>query len=120
MSLIADYLPVVILAILAIGFAPLAWLFSRFFRPNRPSQWRDTTYECGSEPIGEAQVQFKFQYYAFGIIFVIFDLVATFLLLWAVAFTELSDSAKGWAVVFLAILLVGVAYALKREGKIWI
>ena len=120
MSLIAEYLPVAILAIVAIGFAPLSWLFSRFFRPNRPSQWRDTTYECGSEPIGEARVQFKFQYYVFGIIFVVFDLVAVFLMLWAVAFTELSDMAKVWAVLFLAILLIGVAYALKKEGKIWI
>jgi NADH-quinone oxidoreductase subunit A len=120
MSLIAEYLPVAILAILAISFAPIAWLFSRFFRPNRPSQWRDTTYECGSEPIGEARVQFKFQYYVFGIIFVVFDLVATFLMLWAVAFAQLSDMAKIWAVLFLAILLIGVAYALKKEGKIWI
>ncbi|MCL2785615.1 MAG: NADH-quinone oxidoreductase subunit A [Methanomassiliicoccaceae archaeon] len=120
MSLIAEYLPVAILAILAIGFAPIAWLFSRFFRPDKPSQWRDTTYECGSEPIGDARVQFKFQYYIFGIIFVVFDLVATFLMLWAVAFTELSDAGKAWAVLFLAILLIGVAYALKKEDKIWI
>ncbi|MDR0198762.1 MAG: NADH-quinone oxidoreductase subunit A [Methanomassiliicoccaceae archaeon] len=120
MSLIVDYLPLAILAVLAVGFAPLAWLLSRFFRPNKPSQWRDTTYECGSEPIGEAQVQFKFQYYVFGIIFVVFDLIATFLMLWAVAFDALSDMAKLWAVLFLVILLIGVAYALKKEGKIWI
>jgi len=120
MSLIVEYMPLVILMILALGFAPLAWLLSRLFRPNKPSIWRDTTYECGSEPIGEAQIQFKFQYYVFGIIFVVFDLVATFLMLWAVAFTELSDKAKLWAVLFLSILLIGVAYALKREAKIWI
>ncbi|MCL2711782.1 MAG: NADH-quinone oxidoreductase subunit A [Methanomassiliicoccaceae archaeon] len=120
MSLITEYLPVVILAIIAIGFAPLAWLFSRFFRPNKPTQWRDSTYECGSEPIGDARIQFKFQYYIFGIIFVVFDLVATFLMLWAVAFTDLSLMAKAWMVIFLAILMVGVAYALKKEGKIWI
>jgi NADH:ubiquinone oxidoreductase subunit 3 (subunit A) len=120
MSLITEYLPVAILAIVAIGFAPLAWLFSRFFRPNKPTLWRDSTYECGSEPIGDARIQFKFQYYIFGIIFVVFDLVITFLVLWAVAFTELSFAAKAWMVIFLAILMVGVAYALKKEGKIWI
>jgi NADH:ubiquinone oxidoreductase subunit 3 (subunit A) len=120
MSLIMEYLPVAILAVLALGFAPLSWFFSRFFRPNKPSQWRDTTYECGSEPIGEAHVQFKFQYYVFGIVFVVFDLIATFLMLWAVSFSDLSDAAKIWVVIFLAILIVGVAYALKREGKVWI
>jgi NADH-quinone oxidoreductase subunit A len=120
MSLIAEYLPLVVLAIVAIVFSPLAWFFSRFFRPNKPSQWRDATYECGSEPIGDAHVQFKFQYYVFGIIFVVFDLVATFLMLWAVVFTDLSLAGKSWVVLFLAILMIGVAYALKREGKIWI
>jgi NADH:ubiquinone oxidoreductase subunit 3 (subunit A) len=120
MSLITEYLPVAIMMVLAVGFAPLAWFFSRFFRPNKPSQWRDATYECGSEPVGDARVQFKFQYYVFGIIFVVFDLVATFLMLWAVSFSQLSDTAKTWAVVFIAILLIGVAYALKKEGKLWI
>ena len=120
MSLIAEYLPVVILAVVAIGFAPISWFFSRLFRPNRPSTWRDSTYECGSEPIGDARIQFRFQYYIFGIMFVVFDLVATFLMLWAVAFTDISDTAKVWAIVFFGILLIGVAYALKREGKIWI
>lgn len=120
MSLIAEYLPVAILAIVAMGFAPISWFFSRMFRPNRPSTWRDSTYECGSEPIGDARIQFKFQYYVFGIMFVVFDLVATFLMLWAVSFADLSDAAKVWAIVFFGILLIGVAYGLRREGKIWI
>jgi len=120
MSLIMEYLPLAVLAVLALGFAPLAWFVSRFFRPDRPSQWRDTTYECGSEPIGEAHVQFKFQYYVFGIIFVVFDLIATFLMLWAVSFSGLSDTAKVWIILFLALLIVAVAHALKREGKVCI
>ena len=120
MSLIMEYLPVVLLAVIALGFAPLSWFISRFFRPNRPSLWRDTTYECGSEPIGEARIQFKFQYYIFGIVFVVFDLIATFLMLWAVSFSGLSDAGKIWVVLFLAVLLLGAAYALKREEKLWI
>ena len=120
MSLIVEYLPLAILAVLALGFAPLAWWMSRYFRPNRPSKWRDTTYECGSQPIGEAQIQFKFQYYLFGVVFVIFDLIATFLMVWAVAFSELSDLATFWVVFMLVFLLIGVFYALKKEEKIWI
>lgn len=120
MMLVEEYLPVAIYAVLAMGFAPLAWWASRFFRPERPSEWRDTTYECGSEPIGEAHVQFKFQYYMFGIIFVVFDLVVAFLMLWAVAFSDLTEMGKLWAVVFLGILLLGVGYALKKEANLWI
>jgi len=120
MSLIVEYLPLAILAVLTIGFAPLAWWMSRFFRPNKPSKWRDTTYECGSLPIGTAQIQFKFQYYLFAVVFVVFDLIATFLMVWAVAFSDLTDLARCWIVGMLVILLIGVFYALKKEEKIWI
>ena len=120
MSLVASYIPLVVLALLSVGFAPLAWFVSRFLRPNKPSQWKDMTYDCGSEPIGEARVQFRFQYYSFAIIFVVFDLVATFLMIWAVGFTNLSDLGKFWAVLFLGMLLLGVAYSLKKEEDIWI
>ncbi|MDD4244716.1 MAG: NADH-quinone oxidoreductase subunit A [Candidatus Methanomethylophilaceae archaeon] len=120
MSLVVSYIPLVVLALLAMGFAPLAWWMSRFLRPNKPTAWKQMTYECGSEPIGEANVQFRFQYYSFGIIFLIFDLVATFLLIWAVAFGALSNTGILWGMVFLVLLMVGVAYALKREETIWI
>lgn len=120
MSLIAEYMPLVIVGIIALGFAPLAWWASRFIRPTKPTQWMETTYECGSEPIGDARVQFRFQYYAYAIIFVVFDLVATFLMIWSVAWSGLSDMATVWMLLFLGILILGVAYALKKEETIWI
>ncbi len=120
MSLVVSYIPMAVLGVLALGFSPLAWWMSRFLRPKKPSQWQDTTYECGSEPIGIARVQFRFQYYAFGIIFVVFDLVATFLMIWAVAYSSLSTQATVIVLAFLGMLLLGVAYALKKEETIWI
>ena len=80
----------------------------------------ESTYECGSEPIGEAHVQFRFQYYACALIFVVFDLVATFLMIWAIAFGGLSMTSQIMMLVFFAILILGVAYALKKEETVWI
>ncbi|MDR3205618.1 MAG: NADH-quinone oxidoreductase subunit A [Candidatus Methanoplasma sp.] len=120
MSLVVYYMPLVIVGIIALGFAPLSWMVSRFVRPTRPTRWMESTYECGSEPIGDAHVQFKFQYYAFALIFVVFDLVATFLMIWAVAFSGLSTMATVWMLLFLGILILGVAYALKKEETVWI
>jgi NADH-quinone oxidoreductase subunit A len=80
----------------------------------------ESTYECGSEPIGDAHVQFRFQYYAFALIFVVFDLVATFLMLWVVAFSGLSPEAIFLMILFFGILILGVAYALKKEENVWI
>ena len=120
MSLVMYYMPLAIVSVLALGFAPLAWWASRFLRPNKPTQWMEATYECGSEPIGEAHVQFRFQYYAFALIFVVFDLVATFMMIWAVAFSGLSAAAQLLMVMFFGILILGVAYALKKEETVWI
>ena len=113
MSLIVYYMPLAIVSVIALGFAPLAWWASRFVRPKKPTQWMETTYECGSEPIG-------FQYYTFALIFVVFDLVATFLMIWAVAFSGLSVTAQLMMMLFFGILILGVAYSLKKEDYVWI
>lgn len=120
MSLITYYIPLMVLGVVCMGFAPLAWFVSRFIRPTKTTPWMESTYECGSEPIGDAHVQFRFQYYAFAIIFVVFDLVATILMVWAVGFSGLSTMARIWVLIFLGVIILGVSYALKKEEVIWI
>lgn len=120
MSLVTYYIPLVVLAAVCLGFAPLAWLTSRFIRPTKTTSWMESTYECGTEPIGDAHVQFRFQHYAFAIIFVIFDLVVTFLMVWVLAFSGFTTMARIWMLIFLGVSILGVAYALKKEEKIWI
>ena len=65
-------------------------------------------------------MQFRFQYYTFALIFVVFDLVATFLMIWAVAFSGLTTNAQLMMMVFFGILILGVVYALKKEDYVWI
>src|SRR6266508_2429871 len=84
-----SYVPVVIFAIVSLLF-PLGTFFAtRLFRPDHPTPLKDLTYECGEVPEGEAQIQFHFQYYMFALIFVVFDVAAVFLLLWAFAWAGL-------------------------------
>ena len=120
MLLIMYYMPLAFVALLTFAFAPLAWLVSRFLRPEKPTEWMEQTYECGSQPIGDAHVQFRFQYYTFALIFVVFDLVATFLLMWAIAFAGLSATAQLMMILFFGIMVLGVAYSLKKEAEVWI
>ena len=63
----------------------LAWIWRRFFQPPKPGPEKNATYECGVESIGEAQMQFRSQYYLYAIIFLIFDVEAVFLVPFAVA-----------------------------------
>jgi NADH:ubiquinone oxidoreductase subunit 3 (subunit A) len=114
------YMGVAVFAMVAILFPTIAFLLSRYFRTDKHDPRGETTYECGEVPLGDAHIQFHFQYYMYAIIFVAFDLVTVFILIWALVFDNLSDLAKVYVLMFLGILLAGVGYALKKEEIIWI
>jgi NADH:ubiquinone oxidoreductase subunit 3 (subunit A) len=123
--LVEQYYPVAIFALVAVLFPVLAFFISRFFRPTKQSTLRETTYECGETPIGQAQVQFHVQFYVYAIIFVVFDIVTVFLLLWALGFenfdqNDILSEPYIIAFVFTAIMLAGVYYALAKEKILWI
>ncbi|MEM4728750.1 MAG: NADH-quinone oxidoreductase subunit A [Thermoplasmata archaeon] len=114
----ADYLPVAIFALLAVLFPFVAFLATRFFRPSRPSALKAQTYECGEVPIGEARIQFSFQYYIYALIFVICDTLTVFVLLWALVMPG-ADPAVGLSMLLFLLALLGVlAYALKKEEAV--
>ena len=117
------YLLVVVLAIAALGFAvaPLAaaYAWAKIFSPRKPGQEKNATYECGLESKGDAWVQFKSEYYLYAIIFLIFDVETIFLLPFAVAFTGLGAGAFISLMVFLFLLVSGLAWAWKKGVLTW-
>ncbi|MGQ9583438.1 MAG: NADH-quinone oxidoreductase subunit A [Thermoplasmatota archaeon] len=114
----ADYLPVAIFALVAVLFPFIAFLATRFFRPSSPSLLKAQTYECGEVPLGAARIQFSFQYYIFALIFVVFDAVTVFVLLWALVVREMDFAAMLCMLLFLLTLLSVLAYALKKEEAV--
>ncbi len=125
MALLDTYGPVVIFVIIAILFPAGTFFATRLFRPTNPTPLKDLVYECGEVPEGEAQIEFHFQYYMFALIFLVFDVAAIFLLLWAFAWGGLLDPRTRLVVryspfVFLAIMFVATQYALKKEEVIHI
>src|SRR3989449_5358613 len=124
MVLLDDYVPVALFLLVALMFPLVTFFATRLFRPTHPTPLKDLTYECGELPEGEAQIQFHFQYYMFALIFVVFDVAAVFLLLWAFAWGGLLNSASPVAkfsiFLFLGIMFVATQYALKKEEVIQI
>ncbi len=125
MALLDTYAPVVIFAIVAILFPVGTFFATRLFRPTNPTPLKDLVYECGEVPEGEAQIEFHFQYYMFALIFLVFDVAAIFLLLWAFAWSGLPNSivspiALYSPFIFLGIMFVATQYALKKEEVIQI
>lgn len=97
----------------------LSHLWSRAFTPAKPGPSKNAEYECGIETSGNARVQFKSQYYVYGIIFLIFDVEAIFLIPIAVAFLKLSVGAVIAAALFILLLLESLGWAWARGYLIW-
>src|SRR5512135_3445821 len=109
----SPYLFVVVLLAAALLFAlaplGLAWLWARKFSPRKPGPDKNAIYECGLESKGDAWVQFRSEYYLYGIIFLIFDVEAIFLLPFAVSFGGLPAGACVAMLVFVLLLVEGLA-----------
>ena len=114
-------LTVLFVAALGFGLAPLglAWLWARMFSPPKPNSTKNSIYECGLESAGDAWVQFRSAYYLYAIIFLIFDVEAVFLLPFAVAFTGLTAAACGAMLVFVLLLIEGLAWAWAKGVLTW-
>jgi len=117
------YLFLVIFAIAATGFAVgpliLARLWALKFSPQKSGEVKNATYECGLEAKGDAWVQFKPEYYLYGILFLVFDVETIFLLPFAVAFLKLPVGACVAMLVFLLLLAEGLVWAWRKGLLTW-
>ena len=96
---------------------------SYVIRPHDPYDEKLTTYECGIEPVGVGWTEFNVRYYLFALVFVVFDVETVFLYPWALVLRTLAPvmgSFIFWEmIVFLAILVVGFAYAWRKGALQW-
>ena len=88
-------------------------------RARQDSPLKTRPYECGEEPAGPTWIQFHPRYYLVAIVFVIFDLEAAFLLPWAAELKRLGMAALIEVAVFVGILLLGWAYAVRKGALEW-
>ncbi len=83
------------------------------------SEAKRDTYECGEEPDGEAWIRFHPRYYLVALVFVLFDAEAAFLLPWALNIRDVGTLAIVEMFIFLAILMLGWLYALRKGALKW-
>ena len=114
------YLPVAILAALALAFAVASLAASALLRPSRPSRTKLEPYECGIEPIrlpkGE---RYSVKFYVVAMLFIVFDIEIIFLFPWAVAFRELGLFGLVEMAVFIALVFVAYVYVWRKGGFEW-
>jgi len=119
-SFLTAYAAVLAFLVVAIAFLAVNLLAWKVIRPSRFSEEKLTTYECGENPVGSAWIQFNIRFYVFALIFIIFDVEAVFLLPWAVVFRELGLLAYVEGLVFIAILVVALAYVWSKGDLEWV
>ena len=123
-SQLAQYLPVLMLGVLAVVFSFGMLVMSVVLgnRGKRPPV-KDTPYECGMVPVGEGGARLSVKFYLVAMLFILFDIEVVFLYPWAVIYREMlkeyGGAILGAMVSFLAILFVGYLYAVKKRAFDW-
>jgi NADH-quinone oxidoreductase subunit A len=97
----------------------LAWLWARTFSPRKSGPIKNAVYECGLEGKATGWLQFRPEYYLYGIVFLIFDVEAIFLLPFAVAFKGLSAAACAAMLIFIFLLVEGLVWAWAKGVLAW-
>jgi NADH-quinone oxidoreductase subunit A len=125
-SQLMQYLPVLMLIVVAIGFAAGVLTISVFLgKSAKTSKAKDMAYECGANPIGENSPRFSVKFHLVAMLFILFDIEVVFLYPWAVVYKDmLADHATrnlifGSMISFLGILFAGYLYALKTKAFDW-
>ena len=121
--MIREYIPVLLQIIVAVGFAAGALVMSVLLgQSGVRTRTKDSAYECGMVPQGEAQPRFSVKFYLVAMLFILFDLEIVFMYPWAVVYREAIAQSHVifWSMLgFVSILMVGYVYALKKGVFDW-
>lgn len=117
--MLENYLPILILAGIALVLAVLLMVLSRILGPYRPNTTKLNPYESGMDPVGEARDRYSVSFYLVAMSFIVFDLEVVFLYPWAVQYLDLGVGALVSMMVFIIELFVGLVYLLKKGILDW-
>jgi len=123
---LTDYLPILLMFIVAGGFAVGNIILSQFIGQRKQTRTKMMPYECGKDPVGSARERFSVKFYLIAMIFILFDIEVIFLVPWAVVFKTLAGPAYGLRtlvyaemMLFVVLLLVGYVYIIKKGAFDW-
>jgi NADH-quinone oxidoreductase subunit A len=123
---LSDYLPVVLMFVVAAGFAVTFIAISQVVGQRKHTRTKLMPYECGKDPVGSARERFSVKFYLIAMIFILFDIEVIFLVPWAVVFKTLSSPAYRMGnlvyfemLLFIVLLAVGLIYVIKKGAFDW-
>ena len=121
-----DYLPILLMFVVAGGFAVGNVLLSQFVGQRKATRTKLMPYECGKDPVGSARERFSVKFYLIAMIFILFDIEVIFLIPWAVVFKSFAAASSEMRLLiyvemmtFVVLLLVGYIYVVKKGAFDW-
>ncbi len=118
-----NYLPVLVVILVAIGFAGGALALTHVFGPRKYTRIKnEMPYESGIDPVGDARVRFDVKFYLIAILFVVFDVEVVYFYPWAAVYREMLQeglTALYAMLLFAGIVVVGLVYEWKRGALDW-
>ena len=121
-----DYLPILLMFIVAGGFAVGNVLLSQLVGQRKRTKTKLMPYECGKDPVGSARERFSVKFYLIAMIFILFDIEVIFLVPWAAVFRTLAAQSAAMRqfvylemMIFIGLLLVGYIYVVKKGAFDW-
>jgi len=117
--MIEQYAPIGIMIFFGVVAGIVFTNINKWIGPKRPSEEKLSTYESGMEPVKTARERFSVKFYMVAMLFIIFDIEIVFMYPWAVMFRQLGLFGFVEMMVFIAVLLVGFLYILKKGALRW-
>jgi NADH-quinone oxidoreductase subunit A len=115
----AQYLPLLVMLILATLFAGFSILASKLLGPKRPTDAKSAPYECGIVPDNEPAERFPVRFYLVAMIFIVFDIEIIFLYPWAVVYRRLGSFGLWEMVLFAVTVFVSFIYLIGNGALNW-
>jgi len=117
---LTDYAAIGLLLLTAMIMGASLLLVGKLFRPSNPNPAKLGVYESGVPEVAPPRARYTPRFYVVALLFVVFDIEAIFLFPWAVAFDALGLYGYIQAIVFIALLLAGLAYEWKKGALEWV
>ena len=122
--MLTEYAPILILLGLVLGFVVVVLLLSNIVGRKRLNREKSSTYECGMDAVGDTRVRISIHYYLVAVLFILFDVEALFLTLWAVAAKTFKEAGVGSIIffevlAFVVVLGLTLAYVWRKGGLEW-
>jgi NADH-quinone oxidoreductase subunit A len=117
--MLENYLPILMMVAVGVAFGTVMSKINEIVGPSRPSEEKQSTYESGMEPVRTARERFSVKFYMVAMLFILFDIEVVFLYPWAVSYKQLGIPGYVTMFVFIAVLLIGYVYVLKKGALEW-